>query len=117
MASVTLANGPAMVTHAAHLPSAEEITFPYGFPQAGDYRLFVHLRAIRQGNYKLVLDLEDGKKELYDLSKDPAEKSDVSAAEPRTAYELEQGLRTWMDETRTNPQDYLGQKQKPITIF
>ena len=82
-----------------------------------DYRLFVHLRAIRQGNYKLVLDLEDGKKELYDLSKDPAEKNELSSAEPRTAYELEQGLRTWMDKTRTNPQDYLGQKQKPITIF
>jgi arylsulfatase A-like enzyme len=82
-----------------------------------DYRLFVHLRAIRQANYKLVLDLEDGKKELYDLAKDPAEKNDVSSAEPRTAYELEQSLRTWMDKTRTNPQDYLGQKQKPITIF
>lgn len=82
-----------------------------------DYRLFVHLRAIRQGNYKLVLDLEDGKKELYDLSKDSAEKNDASAAEPRTAYELEQSLRTWMDKTRTNPQDYLGVKQKPITIF
>ncbi len=44
MASVTLANGPAMVTHAGHVPSAEEITFPYGFPQAGDYRLFVQIK-------------------------------------------------------------------------
>ena len=44
MASVTLANGPAMVTHAGHVPSAAEITFPYGFPQAGDYRLFVQIK-------------------------------------------------------------------------
>ena len=82
-----------------------------------DYRLFVHLRAIRKGDTKLVLDLEDGQRELYDLAKDPAEKKDASSAEPRSTYELEQALRTWMDKTRTNPQDYLGQKQKPITIF
>jgi hypothetical protein len=44
MASVSLANGPAMVTHAGHAPSAAEITFPYGFPQAGDYRLFVQIK-------------------------------------------------------------------------
>jgi hypothetical protein len=44
MASVTLANGAAMVTHAGHAPPPAEITFPYGFPQAGDYRLFVQIR-------------------------------------------------------------------------
>jgi choline-sulfatase len=82
-----------------------------------DYRLFVHLRSIRKGSKKLVLDLEDGKKELYDLSKDVAEQQDMSSAEPRTTYELEQALRTWMDKTRTNPQDYLGLRQKPITLF
>jgi choline-sulfatase len=82
-----------------------------------DYRLFVHLRSIRKGNEKLVLDLEDGKRELYDVSKDPGEREDQSSAEPRTTYELEQALRTSMDKTRTNPQDYLGLKQKPITIF
>jgi hypothetical protein len=44
MASVALANGPAMVIHAGHGPSAAELTFPYGFPQAGAYRLFVQIK-------------------------------------------------------------------------
>jgi hypothetical protein len=44
MASVTLANGPATVTHAGHVAPSAEITFPYGFPQAGDYRLFVQIK-------------------------------------------------------------------------
>jgi len=54
MAAVELANGPAMTMHAGHAlddvgravraaPSAE-ITFPYGFPQAGYYRLFVQVK-------------------------------------------------------------------------
>ena len=38
-----------------------------GFAET-DYRLFVHHRAIRRGSHKLVLDLLDGKRELYDLT-------------------------------------------------
>jgi hypothetical protein len=44
MALVTMANGPTMVTHAGHVAPPAEITFPYGFPQAGDYRLFVQIK-------------------------------------------------------------------------
>ena len=43
MASVELANGPVMATHAAHMQSAD-ITFPYGFPAVGHYRLFVQIK-------------------------------------------------------------------------
>ena len=82
-----------------------------------DYRLFVHLRMIRDGEHKLILDLQDGGRELYHLPSDPNELNDISSAEPRVTYEMEQALRTWMDETRTNPQDYLGVQQKPIKIF
>ncbi|MFT4977867.1 MAG: arylsulfatase A-like enzyme [Myxococcota bacterium] len=82
-----------------------------------DYRLFVHLRMMRRGPHKLILDLQDGGRELYNLELDPTERDDISSAEPRTTYELEQALRTWMDETRTNPEDYLGVRQKPISIF
>ena len=82
-----------------------------------DYRLFTHLRMTRRGPHKLVLDLQDGGRELYDISTDPLELNNISSAEPRITYELEQTLRGWMDETRTNPEDYLGVKQQPISIF
>ena len=82
-----------------------------------DYRLFVHLRMMRRGPHKLILDLQDGGRELYNLIDDPLEQEDISSAEPRMTYELEQDLRRWMDETRTNPEDYLGVRQKPITVF
>ncbi len=82
-----------------------------------DYRLFVHHRMTRRGDHKLILDLADGEKELYDLSADPGELHDISSQNPRVTYELEQALRGWMDNTRTNPQDYMGIQQKPIEIF
>ena len=82
-----------------------------------DYRLFTHLRMTRRGNHKLVLDLQDGGRELFNIANDPLEQTNISSAEPRITYELEQSLRAWMDETRTNPEDYLGVKQQPISIF
>ncbi len=82
-----------------------------------DYRLFVHRRAIRDQQFKLVLDLQDGERRLYDLSTDPKEQSDISSEQPRRTYEMEQALRTWMNQHGTNPQDYLGMRQKPIEIF
>lgn len=82
-----------------------------------DYRLFVHQRAIRDGKYKLVIDLQDGQRRLFDLSADPGEQADISSGEPRRTYELEQALKRWMTEHGSNPQDYLGIRQDPIQIF
>ena len=82
-----------------------------------DYRLYRHLRSYRDGDFKLILDLQDGEKQLYDLSKDPEEKNDISSSEPRITYEMEQILRKWMEKSHTNPQDYVGVKQNPIDIF
>ena len=82
-----------------------------------DYRLFVHHRAIRQGQYKLILDLMDGGRELYDLSADPGETRDISGSEPRRTYELEQALRAWMMGHGHNPEDYRGIEHTPITVF
>jgi hypothetical protein len=54
MAAVELANGPVMAAHTGHGPDqvtpafgsapSSEITFPYGFPGAGYYRLFVQIK-------------------------------------------------------------------------
>ncbi|MFZ5480213.1 MAG: sulfatase [Myxococcota bacterium] len=82
-----------------------------------DYRLFVHHRMTRKGDKKIVLDLEDGQKQLFDVAADPDEQNDISSKEQRTSYEMEQALRGWMDQTRTNPQDYLNISEKPIEIF
>jgi hypothetical protein len=82
-----------------------------------DYRLFVHHRMTRKGDKKVVLDLEDGQKQCFDVAADPDEQEDICSKEQRMAYEMEQALRGWMDQTRTNPQDYLNISEKPIQIF
>ena len=109
--------GPAGVNGESLLPVLRGRALDLPLFAETDYRLFVHLRMMRRGEHKLILDLQDGGRELYNLATDPSEQDDISSAEPRMTYELEQALRSWMDETRTNPEDYLGVRQKPITIF
>ena len=82
-----------------------------------DYRLYRHLRAMRKGPHKLIIDLQDDGKELYDLSVDPKELKNIISEQPRTTYEMEQSLLEWMNQTRTNPEVYLNVKQNPIDIF
>ena len=82
-----------------------------------DYRLFVHHACCGKEEYKLILDLLDGKREMYNLEADPGEQKEISSSEPRRTYEMEQTLRRWMDASKTNPQDYLGLEEKPISVF
>lgn len=82
-----------------------------------DYRLFVHLRSLRKGNYKLILNLGNGKTSLYDLAADPGETNDLAASQPKIAYEMEQELRAKMISFGTDPASYLGKAEAPITIF
>lgn len=82
-----------------------------------DYRLYVHQRALRQGDHKLIVDLRDGERALYDISSDADELQDISSSEPRRSYEMEQQLKGWMMDHGQNPQDYLGIRQNPIEIF
>jgi len=48
--------------------------------------------AIRHGDWKLVKNYEDGRAELFDLTKDPGEKSDLSAKLPDKARQMEKWL-------------------------
>jgi len=109
--------GPAAVDGVSLLPLLQGEPYEASIFSETDYRLFVNHRMIRQGDFKLILDLQDGKKELYDLSADPVEASDISSSEARRTYEMEQALRTWMSATRVNPQDFLYRKQDTIDIF
>jgi len=113
--------GPPGVDGASLLPMLRDPNIRASYaPQVlaeTDYRLFVRHRMIREGKYKLILDLLDGQKELYDLEADPGETQNLANSEARLTYEMEQRLRTWLGTVQTNPEDYRGLKEKPITIF
>lgn len=109
--------GPKGVQGVSMLPMLQGKSQPITAFSETDYRLFVHQRAIREDNWKLVMDLMDGQRMLFDLSQDPSEQKDMSSSEPRRTYEMEQKLRAWMGQMGQNPQDYLGIEQKPIEIF
>ena len=67
-----------------------------------DYLLRVRLRSLRRADgWKLVLNQLDGLRSLFDLKADPGEKRDLLDAEPRRAYELENRLDLWAEETGT----------------
>jgi arylsulfatase A len=51
--------------------------------------------AVRDGNWKLVEQYEDGRLELYDLSKDIGEDHDLSTREPDRARALRDKLAAW----------------------
>ena len=109
--------GPAGAQGKSLLPLLRGEGGDYPIFSESDYRLFVHLRAYRKGDQKFVLDLEDSEKRLYDLKADPGETADQAAARAREAYELEQGLRTWMGEQKTDPATFLGVREQHIKIF
>ena len=63
---------------------------------------------VREGDWKLIEQYEDGSLELYDLSKDPSEKTDLAAAEPTRVAALRGKLEAWRrsvgaEPTKANP--------------
>ena len=54
--------------------------------------------AIRSGNWRLVHFYEAGRSELYDLSSDPGETTDVAAREPLRTAMLQAKLDAWREE-------------------
>ena len=55
--------------------------------------------AIRSGNYKLIRRYDDNSVELYDLSTDPGETTNLSLKEPGQAAKLDAQLGRWLRET------------------
>lgn len=59
-------------------------------------------RTIHDGTYKLVLDIASGRAQLFDLRKDPGEKTDLSAQRPAETRRLQGALQRWI-ESREGP--------------
>ena len=55
--------------------------------------------AIRSGDWKLIERFEDGAVSLYDIKKDPGEKTDLSAEERQRTREMREKLHAWYRET------------------
>lgn len=64
--------------------------FPHYSPQHGKPGA-----VIRRGNYKLIEWYEDGKLELYDLSKDESEITNLASQFPQLVNEMKAALDTW----------------------
>lgn len=58
----------------------------------------VPLRAIRSMRYKLILNLWSGKEQLFDLERDPAERTDIVKQNPAVVKDLDGHLRKWIQE-------------------
>jgi len=58
--------------------------------------------AIRDGDWKLIRYYEDERTELYDLSMDPGETTDVSKMHPERSQELRTRLENWLTEMDAN---------------
>lgn len=60
------------------------------------YSRYYEWKALRQGRYKLIYDLDRGDIELYDLQTDPGEQHDLETEEPALAQDLLRELQTWI---------------------
>jgi arylsulfatase A-like enzyme len=66
-----------------------------------DYRLYTFKRGLQTPDgWKLILTLDSGKKELYNLNDDPNELKNLITDNPEKGFELEQKLRAHIDETK-----------------
>jgi arylsulfatase A-like enzyme len=69
--------------------------YPHYSPQLGRPSA-----AIRRGNDKLILFLDDNHVELYDLQRDIGETRDLAAAQQEKAAQLRRRLQAWLRETK-----------------
>ena len=58
--------------------------------------------AVRRGNDKLILSLEDDSAQLFNLKTDPGETTDLAAREPKKAEELKALLKNWQRSVNAN---------------
>ena len=87
--AATLTGKVQMKTHDALFWHYPHYSNQGGFPSS----------AIRMGDYKLILRLEDGRMHLYDLANDVGERNDLSASQPERVETMKNKLLEWYTET------------------
>lgn len=65
------------------------------------------IAALKQGRYKMILDLYSGATELYDLEADPGETADVQADHPDVTRNLRHAIRSWIRDNAIDPEKQL----------
>ncbi|MDA8743060.1 sulfatase [Rubripirellula amarantea] len=68
--------------------------YPHYGNQGGEPSSIIHSK-----NWKLIFYHEDGRTELYDIEKDPAEETEIASLHPDVEAELRSRLDAWLDET------------------
>ena len=59
--------------------------------------------AVRDGDYKLIQDLEDGEFELYNLVTDPSEHNNLTQLEAERTEEMARSLNSWRKQVGAKP--------------
>lgn len=59
--------------------------------------------AMRDGDWKLLMNQDGSSVELYDLSKDPVESRNLAASEPGRVQKMKRALAKWLAETNKTP--------------
>ena len=61
----------------------------------GNYKGIIQ-KEIRKGNYKLIRSHEDGSEEMFNISKDISETTDIGSDESAKRAELSENLSEWI---------------------
>jgi len=63
------------------------------------------LRSVRDDRYKLILNTESGRQQLFDYRSDPAEQRDIAASRPELVARLGSVLAQWREENEPAPEE------------
>jgi len=105
-AAALLARAGAKDGQSAHSPEAPAA--PFAFCSEYLHPPDRERKAIRYGTLKCISAGDGRKVELYDLAKDPAEKKNLAAAQPKVLASMLQRLDEWQREQKALAQQYRG---------